>query len=146
MFTWVRKIAVTLAILLVFTGVTTAAVTVFKLSGDQSFLAEWLPIWMRAAFVIAPLGFLILAGINRVIDLLFGDPSPAWRKVIQSASMPLLMGGLMAGVATVQLHGWGAGFWGFWASAMIAALPMAILVGLLMTYLIKPRSDRVMSA
>ncbi|MEM9197233.1 MAG: hypothetical protein AAGD12_05205 [Pseudomonadota bacterium] len=140
-----RKLAVAVGIILSFTGLTTAFVTLYKLSGDQSFWAEWLPIWLQAAFVIAPLGLLIMAAMNKAVDAIWPNISEFGRKTVQSVTMPLIMGALMAGVATVQLHGWTGGFWAFWASALLAVLPVAFVVGGLMTFVIKPRLDAVMA-
>lgn len=145
MIAFLRKVSIALAIILSFTGITTAAVTFYKMSGTQSFWIEWFAIWMRAAFVMVPIGLLILAGVNKVIDLAVPNTAEMPRKYIQSLIMPLVMGSLMAGVATLQLHGWSGGFWTFWSSAMIPALPIAFLVGIMMTFVIKPKLDAVMA-
>lgn len=140
------KVSLLAAMLLTLTGLMTAVMTYAGLPDGQRFIDAWLPVWMRAALVIAPLGFALMYLMSKAISIVFPNMAAGKQKILLGASMALLMESMMASVTTLQLHGWGAGFGGYWVSILIAALPVAVAMSLAMTFFIKPRLDKVLSA
>lgn len=140
------KISLLAAMILTLTGLMTAVMAYAGLPDGQRFVDAWLPVWMRAALIIAPLGFTLMYLMSKAISAVFPDMAAGTQKILLGAIMALVMESMMATVTTLQLHGWSAGFSGYWVSILIAALPVAVAMSLAMTFFIKPRLDRVLAA
>ncbi len=146
MTTVLRKFSIIAAMILTMSGLMTAIMTCVSLPADANFLTTWLPLWLRAAVIIAPCGFVFLTILGRAIDLLLPKTSTLQKRLLQGLGMVLVMETIMATVTTVQMHGWDHLFAAVWFHAMAAALPFGILMSALMTFVIKPRMDAVITA
>lgn len=140
------KIGLLVAMILTMTGLITAVMTYAGLPVGQRFVEAWLPVWGQAALLVAPFGFVLMYLISKTISAVFPDIAAGTQKILLAASMALVMESVMASVTTLQLHGWEAGFSDYWISVLLAALPVALVMSLVMTFFIKPRIDRVLAA
>lgn len=140
------KIGILAAMIMGMTGLMTSVMTYATKAESQPFLDAWLPVWLRAAVVIAPFGMVVMYLLNGLLGLLLPGVSAAVRKVLLGLCMAVVMESIMASVTTVQLYGLASGFAAFWTDAMLAALPVAAVMSLVMTFLIKPRLDRVLAS
>lgn len=141
-----RKLGIIAAMIVTMSGLMTSVMTYATLAEGRAFIDAWLPIWLRAAVVIAPLGFALMYLVNALLGLLLPAVGEGVRKVLVGLTMAVVMESIMASVTTVQLYGLANGFAAFWADAMLAALPVAAGMSLVMTFLIKPRLDRVLAS
>jgi hypothetical protein len=105
--------------------------------------------WMRAFFTalpVMPLGLLVMLAVSRLI----GARLAAWHqiagKVVLALCTACVMELLMASVVTLSNHGLTSAFGTQWVAAFVKSLPVGVLIGLLMAFLIKPRLDRWMAA
>ncbi|MEM5501625.1 DUF2798 domain-containing protein [Ahrensia kielensis] len=142
----ITKIALLAAIIISMSGLMTAVMTYAGLPDGQRFMDAWLPVWMQAALVVAPCGFALMYLISKIINLLLPNITAGTQKILLGAIMALVMESVMASVTTFQLHGWADGFGAYWASVLLAALPVAVLMSTAMTIFIKPRLDKILSA
>ena len=107
-------------------------------------------LWMRAfvtALPVMPFGLITMM----VLDRALGPVLSAWPKTVAKIGLAfctaVVMELLMASVVTYSNNGLGAGFAAQWAGAFIKSLPIGMLIGLTMSFLIKPRLERwVMAA
>jgi len=141
-----RKAATMAMIIVPMTGVMTSVMTWLNLAEGQTFLAAWLPTWARAALFLAPLGIGIMALVGKLIDVALPKAGKAVQSLFQTGTMILFMMSLMATITTVQLHGWAVGFADVWIGTMLSGLPVALVMGTLMTFVIKPRMEAAMAA
>lgn len=140
------KIGLIATMILTMSGLMTSVMTYAGLPEGQRFIDAWLPVWMQAALVIAPAGFALMYLISETISAVFPDMAPGKQNIILGASMALVMESVMASVTTLQLHGWSTGFMSYWINILLSALPVAVLASLAMTFLIKPRIDKILAA
>jgi len=105
--------------------------------------------WMRAFFTalpVMPLGMYIMMTLDRVLKPRLGALPSVGVKVVLALCTALVMELMMASAVTFSNNGLGAGFVAQWAWAFVKSLPLGVLIGLCMAFLIKPRLDRWMVA
>jgi hypothetical protein len=105
--------------------------------------------WMRAFFTalpVMPLGLFTMMALERVLKPRLGALPVVAVKVVLALCTAIVMELLMASAVTFSNNGLGAGFVAQWAMAFLNSLPVGVLIGLCMAFLIKPRLDRWMVA
>lgn len=141
-----KKIGVMVAFILVMTGLITSVMSYFARNESQGFFEVWLPTWAMVGLLIAPIGFTLFWASGRLIDRVLPNASYAVRTVLQGVIMALIMESLMAGVTTYQVQGFDAEFAAVWLRALLAGLPVAAVMSVLGTLVIKPRMEALMTA
>ena len=141
-----KKIGVMASIILGMTGLITSVMTYFARGEGQSFWAAWLPTWAMAGLLVAPVGFTLFWVLGKLLDRALPDASEALRMVLQGAIMALIMESFMASVTTYQIQGFGAEFATVWLRALLAGLPIAAVMSVLGTFVIKPRMEAFMAS
>lgn len=105
--------------------------------------------WMRAFFTalpVMPLGMITMLVLDRTLK----PRLAAWPRVVVQVAMALcttvVMELLMSSAVTFSNNGPSMDFASQWAMAFVKSLPVGLLIGLSMAFLIKPRLDRWMEA
>ena len=141
-----KKIAVIASIMLVMTGLMTSVMTYFAQTDKQSFLAAWLPTWAMVGLLIAPVGFTLFWVLGQFLDRALPNASDTARMVLQGVIMALIMESFIASITTFQLQGFGAGFGAVWLRALVAGLPVAAVMSMFGTFVIKPKMEAFIAA
>ncbi len=136
-----NEIGVMASIILGMTGLITSVMTYFARGEGQSFWAAWVPIWAMVGLLVAPVGFTLFRVLGRLLDRALLDASEVLRMVLQGAIMALIMESFMAGATTFQIQGFGAELATVWRRALLAGLPIAAVMSVLGTFVIKPRME-----
>jgi hypothetical protein len=105
--------------------------------------------WMRAFFTalpVMPLGMYIMMALDRVLKPQLGSLPNVAVKVVLALCTAVVMELMIASAVTISNNGLGEGFVAQWAMAFLKSLPVGVLIGLCMAFLIKPRLDRWMVA
>lgn len=101
--------------------------------------------WMRAFFTalpVMPLGMFIMMALDRVLKPRLGALPNVAVKVVLALCTAIVMELMMASAVTFSNNGLGEGFVAQWAMAFLKSLPVGVLIGLSMAFLIKPRLER----
>lgn len=141
-----KKISLMVSFILVMTGLITSVMTWFARSNGQGFFEVWLPTWAMVGFGLAPIGFTLFWGLGKLLDHALPHASYAVRTVLHGALMALIMESLMASVTTYQIQGFDGDFAAIWLRALLAGLPVAAVMSVLGTLVIKPKLEAFMAA
>jgi hypothetical protein len=125
------------AIALVLSGV----ITWINLGWVDGFVGRWLKAFATALPVL-PLGLITLMALERVLGPRLRSLPRVVAGVVLALCTASVMETLMAGVVTLSNQGVQPDFLAQWAAAFWRSLPVGVLVGLLMTFVIKPRMAR----
>ena len=143
-FRW-RRLLPLITVLPVIGLILSGLITWLNIGWADDFVARW----MRAFFTalpVMPVGLIIMSGLDRVLS----PRLAAWPRVAAKVALALCTGlvmeFMMATAVTYSNNGLGAGFIAQWAMAFVKSLPVGVLIGLTMSFLIKPRLDRWMAA
>jgi branched-subunit amino acid transport protein len=120
-------------------------ITWFNIGWTDDFGARW----MRAFFTalpVMPLGIFTMLALDRVLSPRLAAWPRVGAKVVLALCTTFVMELMMASVVTYSNSGLGAGFAAQWVVAFVKSLPVGVLIGLAMSFLIKPRLDRWMEA
>lgn len=101
--------------------------------------------WMRAFFTalpVMPMGMFIMMALDRVLKPRLGTLPGVAVKVVLALCTATVMELVMASVVTYSNNGLGTGFIVQWSLAFLKSLPVGVLIGLCMAFLIKPRLER----
>jgi hypothetical protein len=122
-------------------GVLSAAITWINLGAGADFTAHWLRAWL-SALPVMPLGVAVMVALDRLTaPRLQGVPVLAARLLLALLTA-VVMETLMATVVTLSNRGLGADFPQWWAQAFTRSLPLGLVIGLLMGFVVKPRLQR----
>jgi hypothetical protein len=124
-------------IALVLSGV----ITWINLGWVDGFVGRWLKAFATALPVL-PLGLITLVALERVLGPRLRSLPRVVAGVVLALCTASVMETLMAGVVTLSNQGVQPDFLAQWAAAFWRSLPVGVLVGLLMTFVIKPRMAR----
>lgn len=125
------------AIALVLSGV----ITWINLGWVDGFTARWLGAFATALPVL-PLGLITLMALERVLGPRLRTLPRVAAGVVLALCTASVMETLMAGVVTLSNQGLRPDFAAQWATAFWRSLPVGVCIGLLMTFVIKPRMAR----
>lgn len=107
--------------------------------------ADFTTRWMRAFFTalpVMPIGIATMMTLDRMLKPRLHAWPEVGAKVALALCTAVAMELLMASAVTFSNHGLGTGFAAQWAMAFVKSLPVGLLIGLSMAFLIKPRLDR----
>lgn len=97
--------------------------------------------WMRGvafALPVVPLGLAIAMGLGRVLGARLTWLPSVMTKMILALLTGCVMELLIAGVVTLSNHGATAGYGSAWWAAFSRSLPVGVVIGLAMAFVIKP--------
>ncbi len=143
-----KKILVVVPLVLTLIGSLTFVMTYQNIGFGELFLYQWIESTLLVATTMAPLGFLMIAVISKMVVLVLPKASEAKRNVIIGVTMALVVESIMALVTTLNNIGFPAisEFFTAWWSALIIALPLGLLISLIMTTFIKPKLERYLAS
>lgn len=121
------------------------AITWINLGWVDGFVGRWLKAF-ATALPMLPLGLIALMTLERLLGPRLRSLPRVAAGVVLALSTAFVMETLMAGVVTLSNQGVQPDFLAQWAAAFLKSLPLGVLVGLLMTFVIKPRMARWMDA
>ncbi len=105
--------------------------------------------WLKAfafALPVLPIGLLIMALMQRLATPM-ARLIPDWVfKCVLALGTAIVMETLVSSAVTYSTHGLGTGFGAQWAEAFVRSLPAGLLIGLTMSFVIRPRLARWMAA
>lgn len=101
--------------------------------------------WLKAfafALPMMPLGLLVMGLIQRMASPVDGS-MPGWVfKSVLALCTAFTMETLVSSAVTYSTHGLGADFGAQWAEAFVRSLPVGLLIGLTMSFVIRPQLAR----
>jgi hypothetical protein len=138
-----RKILPALIIMPTVAGVLSA----FMAWANVGFGAAFLPTWARgfcSSLVILPLVLASLGPLERLVLRLFPAMHRFGRRLIVSLLTAFSIESVLSLAATAINSPWDAGFTSYWWMAFSRSLPVGVLIGLFMAFVLKPRLQRMM--
>ena len=117
-------------------------ITWINIGASDRFVQHWLH-GFAVALPVMPLGLLVMGAAQKALGPWLARRLPAVAaQVLLAAVTAVVMELMMATVVTLSNRGAGPGFAQAWVQAFVKSLPMGFVVGLLMSFVIKPRLDR----
>lgn len=95
------------------------------------------------AFVIIPLALRLIPIIARGVRAVLGNRTPFVLRSAVAVCVAVMMEGLIALAVTLAQHGLTSGWPMVWATTLVKALPLGLLVGVTMTFIVQPRMQRL---
>lgn len=147
-----KKIAIILPLIITLVGSLTFVMTYMNIGFGDQFINQWLTSLLLAAITMAPLGFLMVAIISKLVLAVMPKASENKRNFVIGLSMALIMESFMALVTTMNNLGLPANVdlinqWlQNWGQAVLIALPFGLVISLIMTLFVKPRLERLMAS
>ncbi len=138
-----QKTGIIAAIVLVFGGTLTFAMTWSSVGFSQGFWRAWLSSFAFCVLCIAPVGGIISLLINKVINAALPSLSKMQQSIVFGLCMAVIMESIMSAVTTANLHGIGTReqFFPLWHSALLAALPIGIVFSVLISVVLIPKLE-----
>ncbi|PKG57105.1 hypothetical protein CXF83_17285 [Shewanella sp. Choline-02u-19] len=143
-----KKILVTVSLVLTLIGSLTFVMTYKNIGFGEQFLYQWIASTLIVAITMAPIGFMMVAVISKIVVLVLPRASESKRNVIIGVAMALVMESIMALVTTLNNIEFTtlSELMNVWWSALIIALPLGLLISLMMTTLVKPKLERYLAS
>jgi Protein of unknown function (DUF2798) len=120
-------------------------ITWLNIGWVDDFVARWMRAFLTA-LPIMPLGIAAMLLFDRMLKPRLAAWPNVCVKIAMAFCTAIVMELLMSSTVTYSNSGLGTGFTAQWAMAFIKSLPVGMLIGLSMAFLIKPRLDRWMVA
>lgn len=119
----------------------------FMAWANVGFGAAFLPTWVRgfcSSLVVLPLVLACLGPLERLVQRLFPALHRYSRKIVVSLLTAFCIESVLSLAATAINSAWDGGFASYWWMAFSRSLPIGVLIGLFMAFVLKPRLDRMM--
>lgn len=143
-FRW-RRLVPLVTVMPAISLILSCVITWVNLGWVDDFFSRWM-LAFATALPVMPLGMLILVALDRVL----GPRLSAWPRglatLVLALCTALVMELLMATAVTLSNQGLSAAFPAQWVTAYLRSLPVGVVIGLVMAFLIKPRLNRWMAA
>ncbi|BBN83277.1 hypothetical protein PA25_32620 [Pseudoalteromonas sp. A25] len=142
-----KKILVMVPVVFTLVGILTFVMTYQNIGFSNSFVEQWLTSTIWAATTMAPIGFVMVAIISKVVNALLPKTRDVIKNAVIGISMAIVMEGFMAAVTTINNVRYVSleAFVDYWWQAFIIALPVGLLISVFMTLTVKPRLERFMA-
>lgn len=95
------------------------------------------------AFIIIPLALRLIPIIARGVRVVVGHTTPFVLRSVVAVCVAVMMEGLIALAVTLAQHGFTSGWPVVWVTTFVKALPLGLLVGVTMTFIVQPRMQRL---
>lgn len=118
------------------------AITVINHGFGGAFLANWAKGFV-VAFLIIPLAMRLIPVVARSARAVLGNRSIFVIRCAVAISVAIMMEGLIALAVTLAQQGVGTGLFVTWSAAFVKALPLGLLIGFTMTFIVQPRMQRL---
>lgn len=142
--TW-RRLLPALAIMPTIALVLSGLITWINTGLGPGFMLMWLKAFAHALPVL-PIGLLIMEGMQRLVAPLSGKTADWILKCVLGLGTAVIMETLLSSAVTYSIHGLSTGFTAHWMQAFLGSLPLGLLIGLTMAFVIRPRLQRWMAA
>jgi hypothetical protein len=116
-------------------------ITWINLGWVDGFVGRWLLAFLTALPVL-PLGLITLMTLDRVLRPRLQILPNVMVGVVLALCTATIMETLMASAVTLSNNGLGPDFMTQWATAFWRSLPVGVVIGLLMNFVVKPRLAR----
>jgi hypothetical protein len=136
-----RRLLPLFTVMPVIAFILSGVITWINLGWVDGFAARWLLAFLTALPVL-PLGLITLLTLERVLRPRLRFLPNVMAGVVLALCTATIMETLMASAVTLSNHGLGPDFASQWATAFWRSLPVGVVIGLLMTFVIKPRIAR----
>lgn len=112
--------------------------TVINYGFKGAFIQNWAKGFV-VAFVIIPLALRLIPFIAKAVRAVMGNCHALIQRSAVAVCVAALMEGLIALAVTLAQHGVAAGWPTVWAGTFVKALPLGLLIGFTMTFIVQPR-------
>jgi len=145
---FVKKILVMSLLVISLISILTFAMTYQNIGFNELFFEQWLASTFWSATTMAPLGFVMIAIISKVVSIALPRAAESKQNFIIGILMAVVMESFMALVTTINNVGilTITELAGYWWHAFLIALPLGLVISLLMTLFVKPRLERYMAS
>ncbi|WP_462173963.1 DUF2798 domain-containing protein [Pseudoalteromonas xiamenensis] len=143
-----RKMLVLVPLIFTLIGILTFVMTYQNIGFSNAFVEQWLTSTLWAATTMAPIGFVMVTIISKVVGTLIPNTREVTKNTVIGISMAIIMEGIMAVVTTINNVHYTSiiEFSGAWWQAFIVALPVGLLISVFMNLTVKPRLERFMAS
>lgn len=95
------------------------------------------------AFIIIPLALRLIPVVAKGLRAVIGSGSPLILRSLVAVCVAAMMEGIVSFAVTLAQHGVEAGWPMLWANTFVKALPVGLLIGFTMTFIVHPRMYRL---
>ncbi len=143
----VKKTLVMLSLIFTLIGLLTFVMTYQNIGFNEQFFEKWLTATLWSATTMAPVGFLMIAIISKIVSIALPKATESKQNFVIGVSMAVIMESIMALVTTInnidvktvtELTV-------YWWQAFVIALPLGLLISLIMSLFVKPKLERYMA-
>jgi hypothetical protein len=121
-------------------GAITSIFTFIKKSPEDSFIAQWLPYYCWALLIVVPVAIAIINRLNEVIEEYLQNHHPIIKGLAFYLPFSAVIGSLVIGIAVVRFTPdfEVSQFYSLWGCELIKSLPIFLIVGLFLGFILKP--------
>ncbi|WP_028022392.1 DUF2798 domain-containing protein [Enterovibrio calviensis] len=143
-----QKVLVVLCMMTVMGGSLTSVMTYINLGFTETFFTDWGSSFLLAAITVMPVGFLLMVLLTKLSHALLPNTRELKRNLLVGVSMALIMESGMAFTTAMNNVGFeGKGvFFDAWLDGVLAALPVALTLMLIISTTVKPKIERFMKS
>ena len=141
---WWQKLAVILAMMTVVGGSLTGLMTYMNLGFTDTFFASWMSSFVMVLFTVMPAGLILMLSVTVIVTKLTPNMGEKKRNLIVGIGMAIAMESIMAFSTAwnnIGFHDMSA-FYSAWSRALLAALPVALVLSTIISMTIKPKIER----
>lgn len=108
----------------------------------SDFLHNWVKSF-AVALVVIPLALRAIPTVSSVVIRIAGITHPVLLRVVVAMCVATLIECVIAFAITMVQHGLAAGWPAWWAGLFVKALPLELLIGFTMTFIVHPRLQKL---
>jgi hypothetical protein len=144
----IKKALVMLSLIFTLIGLLTFAMTYQNIGFNEQFFEKWLTSTLWSATTMAPLGFIMIAIISKLVSIALPKATESRQNFVIGVSMAVIMESIMTLVTTINNIDINTvtELTIYWWQAFVIALPLGLLISLIMSLFVKPRLDRYMAS
>lgn len=144
----IKKALVMLSLIFTLIGLLTFAMTYQNIGFNEQFFEKWLTSTLWSATTMAPLGFIMIAIISKLVSIALPKAIESRQNFVIGVSMAVIMESIMTLVTTINNIDINTvtELAIYWWQAFVIALPLGLLISLIMSLFVKPRLDRYMAS
>lgn len=113
---------------------------------NHGFTSAFFVNWMKGlvvALIIVPLGIRLIPYVGAGVRRIVGNRSPVVLRSIVAICVAVMMECLVSLSVTLAQYGVMAGWLTLWGNAFVKALPIGLLIGFTMTFIVHPWMQRL---
>ncbi len=144
-FRMMRKIPIDVLILPTVALILSAIMTWANVGFGDEFFSKWGRNFITS-LVILPLVLLCIGAMERLVDRVLAVVHWMGRKLVVALLTACAIETVLALAVTLTSHPWDSALGSFWWTAFSRSLPAGMLIGLFMSFYMKPKMDRMRKA